>query len=369
MVAGAQRVMGERLRVVEVLPGLAASVVVRMEVEAAASVIVKAARPSNPGSKEMLFNDWAATQLLTRVGGDAPLCARFYGGDPELPLIVLEDLGGGAGSPDRVVEGDDPDAAAAALIDYVRIIAALHVQARDHAEEFTAIRQTLGSIPMPDALYHDPWSDARVHTDTEITAAVGEYLGVLGSLGVTAAPGVEDEIAEVTRRVEDPGPFTSLCQGDQNGLGNCTLSGGRLRLIDFGVAGYRHALIEGLPQRITWGCIRRVPQSVITAMDSAYREAVGGGSGFEQAVTDALARWHIFHVNSRIPDALRGDRPRGAATLRQQVIAWVDAFADRHHEHGSRPALGRTAVSVAGRLRRLWPPETHSIPYFPAFRE
>lgn len=80
-----------------------------------------------------------------------------------------------------------------------------------------------------------------------------------------------------------------------------------------------------------------------------------------------LARWHIFHVISRLSEALIRDRPRGAATLRQQTIAWMDAFARRHREHPAFPALGESAALIAGRLRDLWPPETHAIPYFPAF--
>src|SRR5439155_13723922 len=131
-----------------------------------------------------------------------------------------------------------------------------------------------------------------------------EYHAVLDSVGVNATPGVDAEIAAVTRRIEhDPGEFLALCQGDQNGQGGMLLTGGRLRMFDFGVGGFRHALIEGLPQRITWGCARRVPEQVAAAMDAAYQAVLTDGIPqlatemvFHQAATDAMTRWHIFHV-------------------------------------------------------------------------
>ncbi len=103
LTASAERVLsgyfGTRVELASArrLTGGTTSVVLRMRVrggggELPASVVVKAAAP---GFEDPLFNDWAATELLTRLGGDAPVCARCYGGDREVPLIVLEDLGDG----------------------------------------------------------------------------------------------------------------------------------------------------------------------------------------------------------------------------------------------------------------------------------
>src|SRR5205823_5777913 len=89
----------------------------------AARHIVKAAHPTFPGAADMLRNDWAALQLLIQPADDGePLCARFYGGDPRVPLVAMEDLGAGDGSPRQVVEGDDPDAATASLLAYIRAV-------------------------------------------------------------------------------------------------------------------------------------------------------------------------------------------------------------------------------------------------------
>ena len=110
--------------------------------------------------------------------------------------------------------------------------------------------------------------------------------------------------------------------------------------------------------------------SVMAAMDEAYRTGLGlRPEEHRRAATDALTRWHVFHVISRIPDAQRRDRPRGAATLRQQTIAWVDAYVSWSERHSPAAALPRTARHVVARLRRDWPVETHTITNMPAYRQ
>jgi hypothetical protein len=342
--------------------------------EAPQTIIVKAASGTSPHAAEMVMNEWAATRLLSEREQGLPLCPRLYGGNSAVPLVVLEDLGDGEGSPHELVESDDPEAATASLLSYIREVARLHATTRGLDAAYRQLREDLGSLPSPRPLYHDPWAEAGDRTDAEVRRAIDEYRLVLAGVGVDAPPGLDDEIAVVTRRVEcDPGPWLALCQGDQNGLRHCLSVDGRIRLHDFGVAGFRHALIEGLPHRITWGCIHRLPRDVVAAMDVAYRDVLvtadpGLEAGYARAVASALARWHIFHVVWRLPAALERDRPRGPTTLRQQVIAAIDAFVETESERPFFPMLGDAASWLARRLRQLWPTDSHSIPYFPAFR-
>jgi hypothetical protein len=370
------------LRIEHLVPDRVFNVVARLRTVTApshvpATFIVKAAAATAVTGAEQLLNDWAALRLLTDSNPDGvPLGPCCYGGDRTIPLVVMEDLGAGDGSPYQVVAADDPEAATESLLAYIRAIAGLHTHTRGRHEAYARLRRDLGPLPPPKPLYHDPWSDAKDRTDDEIATAIGEYHAVLATVGVTATPGVDDEIIAVTRRVElDPGPVLALCQGDQNGLGHSLRCDGRLRLHDFGSGGFRHAFIEGLPHRITWGCIRRVPEPVIAAMDAAYQAAlaeswpeVAADATFQGYATDALTRWHIFHVIWRLPDALAGDRPRGQATLRQQMIAWLDAYLAWSDQLGQVSALAGTARRLVQRLRDRWPPQTHTIDYLPAFR-
>ena len=111
-------------------------------------------------------------------------------------------------------------------------------------------------------------------------------------------------------------------------------------------------------------------------MDRTYRAALSAvcpeaadDTLFHRAMVDAAARWNIFHVVWRLPDAIERDRPRGPSTLRQQLLAWIEAFAELSEEFHTMPALGRSARAMAARLRAIWPPEVGWLPTFPAFRE
>jgi hypothetical protein len=181
----------------------------------------------------------------------------------------------------------------------------------------------------------------------------------------------------VTDRVEiDPGPFLVFCQGDVNAPGNCVRQKGRLRLYDFDAGGFRHGLLEGLAGRLTWGCMLRIPAEVVEDMDLAYQRAFQAGCPvgylerrYPEAFVEAAARWHIFHVVWRLPTALERDYLRGLSSLRQQMLAWLDAFVQIVDTHGHVPALGAAARALAAHLRARWPAEVGVLPFYPAFRQ
>jgi hypothetical protein len=75
----------------------------------------------------------------------------------------------------------------------------------------------------------------------------------------------------------------------------------------------------------------------------------------------------ILPIIHRVPAALSGDYQRGLTTLRQQVIAWIEAFADLSEERQQLQALGKSAREAVKSLRGLWPAEVCSLPYYPAF--
>jgi hypothetical protein len=227
-------------------------------------------------------------------------------------------------------------------------------------------------------LYHDPWSEARLSPipASEVAEAISSYSATFASLGLRPQPGVDDEIARVTTVVEaNPGPFLAYCKGDQNVAGDYIRRQTKPRLFDFDQGGFRHALIEGMPGRMTWGCQMRIPERVQSDMEKAYQAALSRGFAevaddrvFYRGMVEAAARWNILHIIHRIPTALSGDYQRGLTTLRQQVVAWLEAFADLSGERQELQALGKSAREVAQRLREIWPPEVCSLPYYPAFR-
>jgi hypothetical protein len=335
--------------------------------------------PQAPNAAHRFFDDWAALQFLGGIGGDPSLAPAFYGGVRDVGVIVMEDLGADDGpSTHEMLQGNDPARAEAALNDYIAAIGRLHAATIGKSEEHRRIRDALGPRPAPLPLYHDPWSNARESPSplAAIATALQQYEAGFAAVGLRPRAGVDAEIEAVTRAVEEcPGPFLAFCQGDQNGVGGVMRCRSGLRFFDFDCGGFRHALLEGIPARMTWGGMVRVPVAVGARMEATYRTELAKGCPeaaddalFHRAMAEAGARWHIFHVIHRLPDALENDRPRGPSTLRQQVLAWIDAFAGLSEEFGHFPALGQSAGEMAARLRVLWPPEVQQVPYYPAFR-
>jgi hypothetical protein len=335
--------------------------------------------PGAPNSAHWIFNDWAAAQFLSRIPSDLPLSPLFYGGSREFGLIVLEDLGEGeAPNTYDALNGNDPAVAEQALIEHVSLIGQLHAATIGRAEEYRDIRSSLGPQPNPKELYQDPWSDARTSQiqRVEVDEAMRHYHAAFEALGVHPQAGVNDEIEFVTAAVEQqPGPFLAFCKGDQNLAGDYIRRNANPRLFDFGSGGLRHALIEGMPGRMTWGCMMRIPGSILPRMENAYQARLAEGYAevsddrlFHQSMAEAGARWNIFHVIHRLPDAFDSDRRRGPTTLRQQVIAWIEAFADLSEEYNQMRALGISAREMGTCLRRIWSAKVGSLPYYPAFR-
>jgi hypothetical protein len=337
------------------------------------SVIVK---QSKHGA---ILEDWAASLFLGQLAHEPPLAPRCYGGDRAAQMIVLEDLGDGEGpSALDLVLGADPGRATDALVERLRLLGELHAATAGRGDAFARIRQALGPARPVKPLYKDPWSDARggALSEQDRQQAVREYRSNLQVLGLLPPDAVDEEIDRVTLRVEgDPGPFLALCQGDVNEPGGCIRCRGRLRLYDFDCTGLRHALLEGLAGRLTWGAAARIPADVVRAMEAAYRQALMVGCAaardetiYRCALAEAAARWHVFHVTWRLLTALERDYPRGITRLRQQLLAWLDGFVAIVEECGHMTALGVSARGLAARLRRQWPPDVVELPLYPAFR-
>lgn len=327
-----------------------------------------------------ILNDWAAGLYLEGISGKVPLGPRFYCADLQHRIVVMEDMGTGT-TPDTfaLLFGKDAERAAESLIEHAALLGRLHAATCRTACDYPPIRDGLGT-PEPELpLYCNPWSRARLRTsmEEEICEAVGRYKLALEAVDISPPSGAEQEIALVTAEVEDqPGDFLAYCKGDQEIPNDAIRVGARLRLFDFNVGGLRHALIEGMPGRMTWGCHGRFPESLIGKMDDVYQKELAAGCAvavdenrYRRAMALAAARWHLFHVTSRLAEAVRADAVRGPlATLRQQFLGWTDAFVTMAGDDGAVPALAETSRRLAVRLRQRWPGEVHTVPYYPAFQ-
>ncbi len=181
-----------RLRVAWIAPRKHTSIVARVEQISGdtglpRTLILKAETPDGSGDPErMLFNEWAALQYFGDLGCAPPVAPRFYAGSStgETPFIVMEDLGPGAGSPGDVLEGDDLEAAAAAILDYAAALGRLHACGCRNPEGFRELRAELPAPPLRIPLFHNPWSDARSYSHDEVRRAIEEYRASMSHLGV-----------------------------------------------------------------------------------------------------------------------------------------------------------------------------------------
>jgi len=371
---------GIRLCQHQMLGGRGGNIVVRVRSiqpahERASSFVVKAGPQTVPNAAEMLWHDWAALEFLANLRLDPALCPHLFGGDPSTPFIVMEDLGVDAAEPLELLDGADPDRAEAALVSYMKCLGRLHAATLGQSPQFRSIWQSLGGQPYIKPLYHDPWSCCQPRDAPEILQAIREYRDVFKLVDLVPERGIDHEFENVTHWIEAcPEHYSALCQGDQNGPGGCLYNTHDLRLIDFGACGFRHPLLEGMPHRLTWGCTKRIPRRLYSRLEKAYQSELARGykeaqddAFFHTAMVHAAARWNIFHTIWRVPDALQADRPRGLTSLRQQVIAWLNAFSEMSEEFNQMPCLGNSARRLLSRLKQLWPADTHTIPYYSAF--
>jgi hypothetical protein len=317
------------------------------------------------GTAWLLFNDWAGLQFLTEVGGSLPPAPRFYAGDRQAGLIVLEDLGDGE-SLDDLLSGDDPARAEQAMIALAATLGRLHAATIGKQAVFDRIRAALGS-----GMSRSPFDDYR-------------WLGAVldrtaTALDIRLPRGADTELRALITAIRAPGPFLAYTHGDSCPA-NCLCIGATVRLCDFELGGFRPALLDGICGRIhfpTCRSVRRSPQAIPLRMEAAYRAALAEGCPeaaddgyFYRAVVEACIYWALLRCQWSMPLAVLPERPDewGIPALQQIVLIRFDLAAQVTAQFGHLEAIGATFAAMAATLRRRWPPEADDAPYHPAFR-
>jgi hypothetical protein len=342
---------------------------------APASVIVKCPRPHdgaafNPddaeGAAPLLFDDWAALQFLSAAAADAPVAPRYLAGERASGLLVIEDLGAGE-SIDAFLLGADAPEAEQALVELARTLGRMHARTAGRQDEYNRLRDALGP--------------RSAHSRGGDTRALGpKFLQSLQTLGVEAPAGLGADLDAVIAAMTDPGPFLAYTHGDPC-PDNCLRVDGRIRLIDFEVGGFRHALTDGVYGRIhfpTCWCVNRLPGQLPPRMEAVYRSELAQGCPaaaddalFRRGVVEACAFWGLVTCLGwyDLEKMLEEDRTWGISTQRQRVLLRAPIVARLAAEAGYLEALGVAFAALAERLRALWPPEAAEMPLYPAWRE
>ena len=181
-----------------------------------------------------------------------------YGGK----VVVLEDFGPGPSLADHLL-GDDPDRAAAGVVSWARAVARVQAASLDTGPAYA---EALASFAPDDP----PPVDDMVQAARAACGAVGR---VLPGIGVEPAP---EALAELVTAADlGPGPL-ALTPGDACPDNNVDQDG-RLRLIDFEWAEYRHVARDAAYLKVPWPtcwCCWRLPEQVRDDALTAWRETL-----------------------------------------------------------------------------------------------
>lgn len=309
--------------------------------------------------------EWAALEFIERLALDPPFAPHIYGGDDDLSLIVVEDLGdAGTLGLSRILAGDDPRLAGDALVAASRALGRLHAASRRREPEYRALRSRL-----PEAA-HEPF-----HQVFRARLAWDKFAGNLALAGVSPAPDVQQEIDWIGGRLADPGPFLTFTHGDTC-LSNIMMIDGTARFFDLEVSDYRHALLDGAFVTLRLhGCQESgtIPAAVQLRMEAAYRRELAAGipeadddARFNVELVAMTAVW-LALLLERLGPSLEKDRKMVTGTNRQRILHALDSFSRLSDERDCFPTLRRTVDDLLFRLRERWPGPEHQLDPFPAF--
>ena len=309
------------------------------------------------------FLDWVGAEFLSDVL-PVPRSPRFHGGDATAGFFVLEDLGEHHSLVEPLLE-QDASSAERALLSFSALLGSVHAGTVGHSASFQELLRRVNP-----------------HSGTSAPALVGlaecvQPLQVhFEGLGVRVDAAFTREVHDVIASVESPGPFLSYVHGDPC-PDNTFRNGRQLRLIDFEFGGLGHALTDAAYGRMLFPscwCANRVPRDVIARMERAYRAELVKGciaaqedKVFESALTDTCGFWLLSSLSRSLANAIEADRTWGIATIRQRVLARLEAFISTAEEFDRRPALRDVATRLLDTLRKAWP-DTPPLPLYPSFQ-
>lgn len=324
------------------------------------TVIVKLRRPADDGRADprYLRNDRAGLEFLTAIGSLA--APRFYAGDDDAGIVMMEDLGTGA-SVDSTLVGADPDAAHDALLAYARSLGRLHASTIGRADEFYEIRAALGPV--------DPLADRVTYGGAPVTATWSRLKEQLPQVPTT--DGADSDITELVRLLADPGDYLALTNGDVCPQ-NCRLFGDHVRFLDFDGAAFRHAILD---VAYLWfpfvdcPCRALLPIEIRNSLLAAYRAemAVLDDASFYVGLTAACAAKAIQRASGWVSvqdtDATYGM----GISKRGWLLSTIQTFLDCAAQSGTLLELAAWFARLSDLSRAQWPDAPES-PLYPAFR-
>ena len=328
----------------------------------------------------MHFNDWAGTEFLSSLfaEGTTSLSPGFYGGDPEMGFI-MEDFGTQKSS---VLFNDEEipiDAnllpalfhgsarqAEEGLLAWMKCMGDMHAATIGKEAEYERFRNRLGNRKQSSRQVKADWC----------RNLIPRIENAFTTIDFKPEMHFYDELNLLCDTIENPGPFLAYTHGDIC-PDNCSYINGNVRLIDFEMSSYQHALLDAVYPRVafpTCGWSNALPDSTIGKLEKAYRERLVKGCPkaaddriFNKGLIDACSIWGMIILNS-LPDSLEEDHAWGVSTSRQRILTRLDILARLNNELNHLPSTIGTASNLASKLRNIWP-DSDTLPIYPALNK
>lgn len=328
-------------------------------VNAPPTVILKRARqqrydPDDPGSRPAagLFRDWAGLQFLSSLDSEPIVCPRFYGGDRDAGFLLMEDVGGHPDLDHVLTCGNAPQARQA-LQRLAEALGTMHARTAGLSHQYQQIRDSLGP---GDQLHRERLAQHARDYAPLLAAQCRQF-------GITVESTFLEDVETVALSMAEPGDFLTYTHADAC-PDNCVLAGDRMLLIDYEFGSFRHALLDGVYGWIrfpTCWCVRDIPDSVVTEMETACRRELIRGcpaarddGRFFRAVAEACAYWLLENLAQLFERALQYEEPKGTSTNRQRLLLRLAAFQRVALRSGHLEGLRLTLRSLLHEVRGRW---------------
>ncbi|GLW70967.1 hypothetical protein Kpho02_32660 [Kitasatospora phosalacinea] len=345
--------LGQPLRDPVDLGGSPRSTVLRCRTATGGSVVVKAF-VDEPEARRAYAGEAAGLSL--GLAGPELLAA-----DHEQRLLVMADLGDAPTLADLLL-GTDPKAAERGLLEWAGGLGRLAARSVPRRAEFAALWQQHGrGLP---SWEDEPWQQQNV----------GAFLGLLAECGLTAPPGLAEELTAVG--TADGERYPGFTPGDTCPDNNLITPDG-LRLLDFEAAGYQSVFLTAaycrMPFSSCW-CVHRLPDDLARRVEGAYRAEVvvqypdlAEDALWQAGMDRATVVWTVDSTLHLLRRALPEDGPmhrtRQPVPTRRQVLRhrWTSALGLTGH-----PAFAATVRLLLAELAAGW--DAPELPGYPAFR-
>lgn len=304
------------------------------------------------------FHDWVGAQFLSTLPGNFKHSPRFYGGDRSSSLMILEDVQHSA----RLVEsllGNDNAQAEQALLQYASCLGQLHIHTIGKAAEYEKLFKAIAPNvnPIRDSV--------NIH----------KHQLMLKSLGICTENSWLHDLEAINETINHPGEFLAYIHADAC-HDNFLDTGEALRLIDFETGHFGHALIDATYGRMMFPscwCANRLPHTIVRQMENTYRAILiqrcpvaADDQNFETGLVKACGFWLLYTLMRHLEFALRKDLNWGISTIRQRILARLEAFIATAQEFNQLSGLCNTSSQLLDLLRQRWS-NVLDLPFYPAF--